>query len=578
MKTRDTVADLLDQYVLPITFRASAVVLIIGVGGFILWLVSRGISARPRPGTLVAFEDLSAPRSERLEKSTILTRAFLDAMQNPAFIEMSALSMDILPGIDEPGFGGLQHTLAMVALPDYQLSDHPVKIASVEFSVRDFIALATRMWTRPHKRRLEGWLSITADSVEMGARLLDSVGRPIDVGRRRGLKVESSNELLPQHYPCEWRVSRTGVHAREDAIADLAAKVVVDTGGSKLTNSWQSFRHFREALRLRQDQRLEPSASNDAIAYARQHLEDAIAHDPANWMARFQLALILCRDGDSAIALAHFELLEQLLGRAWPVAASAHTTADLHSQCANKGPAFLSVANHLKHYPECAFLILYNKAVAFASRDDAGMSEAGDIFTQISRLYGADTPRFSSPFSDISKLVQVWQKMELRLYALSALANLIARDKGNVLRLDGLDPGATKVEQIQTIQSWIERLCGAEVEAHWKSLSTARAVTLTALATVYQDMDEPQFDLARRKLEEALAAEPHMVEASLLLAKEYMQMREPWSLVWAARAEELLKRVLEIYPSCRQAADLRKELHKDERDAKAADRNAKMSV
>jgi hypothetical protein len=44
----------------------------------------------------------------------------------------------------------------------------------------------------------------------------------------------------------------------------------------------------------------------------------AHAHDPANWIARFYLAISFCSEdnGKPAIALRHFQILDEVLSRA----------------------------------------------------------------------------------------------------------------------------------------------------------------------------------------------------------------------------------------------------------------------
>jgi hypothetical protein len=224
--------------------------------------------SRPRPNTRVAFEDLSAASAERPDKNRILTRSILNLLQNPKPVQMSDLHMDIMPGTDEAGFGSLQTALEMESVSGYEPSDRPMKIAAFEFTVRDVAALFSQVFARPYESYLEGWLNNTPDGAEAFAQKLDAARDPLTAQT--------------------WRVRRVGPRAREEAIADLAAQVLVGTMKSTLTDSWQSFRSFHEAMKLRQDSARDRLSSE--MSMARSYLEQAVTYDASNWIARLQSA------------------------------------------------------------------------------------------------------------------------------------------------------------------------------------------------------------------------------------------------------------------------------------------------
>ena len=502
-------------------------------GAFLIVGVLWALSARALPRkdrTSVSFEDLSQPRAERAEKNRILTRLFVSLLQNPAPVSMSSLRMDIIPGIDQPGFGGLQTQVDLAAnvfaVDDYgyESSDRPIRIASLEFSLRDALTMFGRMFTRPPAGQLNGWLSESGDGVVAFARLT-----------ARGKLARSAS----------WKVHRAGPDARTQAIADLAAQIFVESGKSTLTHSWRSFRSFHEALKLRQD----ADGMSGDLAVARDHLEQAVVHDPSNWIARFNLALTLCRDDQSRTALKHFEILEQVIERAWR--ANSHPEEECSRQ-----PAFQDVVHHLKAYPECAFLILYNKAVSLAGLDDgAAKVEALQILNRIARLRDVDVHGdcgFDSPYQEIARTLSRQSKIELSLYALSAQAHLIAGGAG----FGRSWPRVTDADarRVDALLAQIEDLCTSEQEQHWRSLQTARAVALVSSARLVSSPE--QTELARDRLEAALAAEPRFVEAHLLLAELYIERTFACATDWARRAESLLKRVQQLSPASDRAAML----------------------
>ena len=109
--------------------------------------------------------------------------------------------------------------------------------------------------------------------------------------------------------------------------------------------------------------------------------------------------------------------------------------------------------------------------------------------------------------------------------------------------------------------------CERKQEEHWRSLQTARAVTLTAYACALEK--EERWDAARDALLEALAAEPRFVKVSLRLAELYMSRRAPAD--WLVRAKSLLTRVREINPSCGYTLLLLNRLYADSSVDRAAE-------
>src|SRR5262249_53289123 len=104
------------------------------VAGASLVLVMWGLFVRliPRAGTRIAFEELSTDRDTRLNRSKVLTALMVDLL-TPRQLSAGELSMDIMPGTDEPGFSNVTPALERDVSTSYEVAEHPVKIASVEF-------------------------------------------------------------------------------------------------------------------------------------------------------------------------------------------------------------------------------------------------------------------------------------------------------------------------------------------------------------------------------------------------------------------------------------------------------------
>ena len=485
----------------------------------------------------VSFEDLSEPHETRLAKSRVLTNNIRDLLQNPKPMQMSQLHIDIMPGTDEGGFNGLSPTLAMESVLGFEPSDHPVKVASLEFSIRDLYGLLSSFFARPFEHYLDGWLDTRGDQVEAFAEL-----------RTHGRHERDD----------KWSVRCSGPRARERAIADLAAQIVVGTGKSTMTNNWQSFRNFHEALKLRfSDRSISPDRDSSS---PRTYLERALEYDAANWIARFNLGLALCRENQPQTALQHFKILEDVFTKVWTRAKTTLPETVREGQaCPTDEIAFRSVLKHVKEYPECPFLVLYNRAIALANLDKPNQRGTSlEILEKIGGLLqGNSGSRFESPYDEMAVGLGHRSRTELALYALSAKANILARVLDSHCSRPAASPPdviGSEAKQIRAITETIGRICLQEQEQHWQSLQTARAVSLTALARVLTD--EAEEAEAERLLHEALAAEPGFVGAYLHLAELYLRARERLAATWPSKAEWVLKRALELSPACSRASFL----------------------
>ena len=585
------------------------------------WAVSLLIRAFPRRDlTHIVFEDLSAGRDERLDRNRILAQSVISRLQNPQQTTFN-LQMDVMPGANEPGFGGLQPVLTMASALKSERADRPIKIGAVEFSLGDVLTLISSLFARPPKQYLEGWLIEANGSVEVGARMLDHRRQPEFKG---GLARTSDHEATPE--PLAWLVRATG--GRERAIADLAAQILVDTDRSTITNDWRSLRSFQEAMVLRDDQRFDahqetsPTVDPKAtVSSARGHLARAVSYDPSNWIARFSLAVTLCRDDEPLLALQHLDILEKAIARAWPnvlklreerQAAKATSvfagpelkpvvrqleqtvgrarayvrklrqrTKTAEAPDDFEGPGFRELVRHLDMLPECAFLILFNEGIARATRKDDSRSlcQARHVFEQFSNWMPASrgcatsalpVVSFRQPYEAIAESMSDQRRTTLALYGIGAHASLIADTDGSSR---GAPLESDPVAALQQLLRRIDENCRVQNADHWPSALSARAITQAALGHVYfkhrldegANLDKCLND-AQTNFEAALAAEPRLVRAMLGLSEIYLeradQERHPTRInEWLSRADALLDRSMTINAGCALGRLLRDRVH-----------------
>jgi hypothetical protein len=518
-----------------------------------LWIIRWLIHRWPKEETLTWFEDYSVGARQNPESNRLLTSFVLSQLQNNRPLQMSELHMDIWPGANEPGFGGLRPAQDTTVISDFVLSDRPIKIGSVEFSPSDLLVYLRRLFIRPNREYLLGWLQVSDTDAIAVARLVDSKKKP---------------KGQPERDPV-WRAHVVGPQARERAIADLSAQIIVGMGKSSITTNWQSFRSFHAGIKWLHLDRLGILQPTD-VAAARHSFEDALHYDASNWMARFQLALLLCNENEPRAALEHLAILESILERALKQTTAGRSSTEPISRdseltgmrprhavsdvCSYERLAFQALVHHIRQYPECPFLVLYNKAIALSSLPSGEKTaEAITLLDQLSEV--KDNPNGIPAFKQCAEQLTDRSYVELRLYSLSGKAHILASRATQCPALSQNGGLRDRAPWIKEILKKIEGLCFQRQEEHWGSLQTARAVALSAAARVLAE--EGNVQCASKYLHEALAAESRFVEAYLQLAELYIREKEQLAPRWDLLAETQLTHAAEIYPSCPNAKLLR---------------------
>jgi hypothetical protein len=103
---------------------------------------------------------------------------------------------------------------------DFSSSKIPMKLGGVEFGLDDLARILSRLFGRPSEGMLAGWLSCGPRSAIASAELT-----------RRGYRGSSTHLRQP------WRATSTGENAREEALAGIAAQILVDTRDNRFTEA-----------------------------------------------------------------------------------------------------------------------------------------------------------------------------------------------------------------------------------------------------------------------------------------------------------------------------------------------------
>jgi len=144
--------------------------------------------------------------------------------------------------------------------------------------------------------------------------------------------------------------------------------------------------------------------AESAVTSPLEHLEVALSCDPKNWIARFSLALELCKSGYPHEAVEQFEVLQKLFGKVLAAhgnaAKSGHGTRGARDLVIREdSKAFAAVYKHLGKYPACPYLVRYNKAIALAAYDEPfAREEALRILDELAELSPAPAENFWARF------------------------------------------------------------------------------------------------------------------------------------------------------------------------------------
>jgi len=531
----------------------------------------------PHRGTVVSFSEQTAKSSEAAAASRSLTAEVLHMLEDPEPLAVAGLQMNTWPGTDQPAFGVVRPAQALTPSPDFTSSALPIKLGGVEFSLSDVFRIVRAWFVRPHERTLVGWLSCGENSVVVEATMI----------RAWLYRLTSRQRCGP------WRATAVGKDARERALGDIAAQILVDTQGNRYTDRWRSLRACQDGIRT---MRRAESGFFDSNREARRDFTTALEHDSANWIARFYLALSLCgeEDGKPATALRHFQILDDVLSRVANDEAfkrrvsitlagrrlrKRHMAVRLllglqirikayvqSSRDSSRRPARLTaLVDHLIRYPECPFILRYNIAIAVdelrrisgpQEPPPSGMDEAlTDPLGSLQTIVDLRNPGTSlgDKYFLFGELLEPKQRLELSLYAQSARAHVMS-----------MHDTAGSENELREIRKSVEKTCedarclDQNIES-WRALETTKAVAYASLARALAAKEEFAADQeARQLLYQAIAAEPHLVDAYLQLAKLYIRRKDRFARDWSERAHSLLERADEMNPSCGSKAQLSK--------------------
>jgi tetratricopeptide (TPR) repeat protein len=483
------------------------------IGTLLVWAAqARRRKRKPREETLIVLEDLTAQAPERETMSQGLIRELLLRFGSLGKGEDLAADIDTLADIDGSSQANLRMEAEPVAdVPSVIQDGAAVQIGPFSLTPRQLVALVRAYFRRPWKTRLSGSL------VRQGEQVL--------------LLIERSTEDQGATLVDRWEARADGDDARAVVVQRMATRLAFELAKIRLTSDWRSFEAYRDAMahlaRAEGEETREP-----LLEAACRDLQRSLRHDPANWIARFQLGVTQRKLGQNESAAKHFQFLE------WMASDGAQ----------GAGP----LAAYLEKKPEFLFTLRYNKAVALSKVPNwEAHKKAVQLLNEL--VDGAATPDNESG-------------IRLEMLARSARAAALTFELEDPPAGDGSAKGQERMrrfqgqvfDRIDQERAWIKALPVATARLDWKAYSLSFAVTHNAYGRACYLLGRKGGEEALR---EALTMSPDFAESYITLAELSMRRRKPQD--WSKQVEDLLKRALEINPSNQRAHYLLGKLYAD---------------
>jgi tetratricopeptide (TPR) repeat protein len=498
----------------------------------------------PRGGFLISFEDLTVESPSKTQRDRRLTQEIHEAFWVPR-AEHTYGGMDLrvfaINDHDGSSFSTLVPNKTLAVWSDIVQSNVPIKVGPVELNLKDTVALLLGWLQTPRRDALVGFLHKSQGETVITAQKLDKRRRPV-----AGLS---------------WKVTAESKRCSErDLIQDLVSQMLVDLHGTRLTTSWRSYRDLLRGIALL-DKRPTARDGCDCFENARQQLQNALDEDPANYLARFYLAIALRRCGANEEAAQHLTAVAQLFASVEKQLAGRSL---LHIQFGSKS----LLERHLWQYPECGFIVLYNLAMALSkSHTFEAMDRALELLSLIVSLCCDQKPeptilRIRDKERDIPDLeafryaARRLARVDRRRFASVAMSGQAVVWAAQAEFCGNLSP-QTLLHEVSEIQTRLDDLTrkgnwlaiGRHNDAS-DSLHSARATTWCAKGKIQSVLGQSAD--ARESFARALLLVPNMVDAYLNLAASYINDHGQGE-AWAHNADRALQRALVLDPTCPRA-------------------------
>jgi tetratricopeptide (TPR) repeat protein len=262
-------------------------------------------------------------------------------------------------------------------------------------------------------------------------------------------------------------------------------------------------------------------------------------------MARFYLGVALRRCGENQLAAMHFEELETLLKEA---------DRQLSMEAKKiRSQVHTPLVRHLTRYPQCPFLLLYNRAMALSnSHRPCQLLQAIELLDQIVVSVNATgSPGENLTFPACTSRLSVCDRNRFRILAESAQTSIWAA----MIELEDSDSTISALtKRIDAVAKSLEATKDYLDPDLLTSHTFAVAIALNAqgrACSVSCSTESHQIDLAaaRALFTKASVILPDFADSYLNLGSLYIRWNEEVCDCWSQEAESVLLTAIKLDPS-----------------------------
>jgi len=482
--------------------------------------------------TVITLQDLTIKGQDREAANQLLTQEFLletrilvgggastsDENGEDRAVELGPLrelgtKFSIMPETDpEKGWS----TLALISeLPsrfseiDTLIQDGtPVRFGPISFSPRQLFALLSSYFRRLSKYTLVGSLSGGQEGLMLTVERLGLDGKPLP------------NEL--------WKAVARGADARAEVIRDVAAQAAVKI--CQISVDWKSLRDYRKALGALSNEPIK-ERKNEQLKDAHKWLGRSLYFDPSNWIARFNLAIVLHNLGMFEAAIEQLRYLYELAKGDAPCAIPA-----------------LSLC--LQYHPEFEQVIKYNQAVCLTRLSGWGNhNEAVKILKSVVNWTQVD----NLP-NDPKTLGLYREKARLEMLSLSALASALNFELEQIKHSSKIHEKIHETRyqkrqdeifgEIKSICDWFQKLPAERIRINPREYTVSSGIVDHAAGRAYHLMGRHADSI--KALRRAIAIDPSQVDSYVDLALAHLKTKQTED--WQLQVEENLVQALGLKP------------------------------
>jgi tetratricopeptide (TPR) repeat protein len=485
---------------------------------------------RPKPEMLISFADRTTDKPTDAA-NLILSQEVARLLGPSDGLSTESLTADSVGNRNGTTFVNLQPLWNPGYLETALNSGAALDLGVFKITPQAFLQFLKTAFREKYAYTLEGVVSSSGKTTMISVRMLDAKGERIQ--------------------GCVWTVTADGDDARETALRDVVARVLIQHPTTLTsTGLWESLSYFQRAMDV-----FRTDESSTQVGDAQGYLQKALKHDPSNWMARYNNALFLQQEGDCEASLENWLILLDTLG-------------------SSKCPP--SLVEYLRSHPELVNNIEYNHALTLGKLErleenhratkmlrNLTLIASGDLQCLAQSALAATLSwQFEHQFA---RTMDALVRQQSTIPEKEAATKTTGNEQG-VKPLKPPDPRAAAVKATETIGAEIDAITEALIERLIESQHVSKSLTL-AVATARNargvvHLTRSEYKAAMEDFRVAMVRDPEFLEPMLNAAKALRRQKQG---DWVSQVQAYLENALKLDGDNKEAHFLLGSLFSDPR-------------